>query len=104
MASTGAGRGVIYTKNDYSHYRLIFTLRQVTGDHQPCVLIYCTRPPAGEEGADAMAGIQFQPPNGGSWDYRPGHNNAGKGLFTKVPHAKNDLHEWAQVELLVKPD
>ena len=31
MASTGAGRGVIYTKADYTDYRLIFSLRHVSG-------------------------------------------------------------------------
>jgi hypothetical protein len=50
---------------------------------------------------DALGGIQFQPPNGGSWDYRPGHNNSGKGLFTRLPHPKFDAHEWSQVEILV---
>src|SRR5690348_466327 len=36
MASTGAGRGVIYTKGDYGNFRLIFTMRHVSGqpDHQ----------------------------------------------------------------------
>jgi 3-keto-disaccharide hydrolase len=36
MASTGAGRGVIYTKDDYTKYRLVFTMRHVSGnpDHQ----------------------------------------------------------------------
>src|SRR5947207_2143091 len=31
MASTGAGRGVIYTKDDYTKYRLVFTMRHVSG-------------------------------------------------------------------------
>jgi hypothetical protein len=46
MASTGAGRGVIQTKADYGHFRLIFKMRHVSGqpDHQACVLIFCTRP------------------------------------------------------------
>src|ERR1043166_3605210 len=29
MASTGAGRGVIYTKADYGNFRLIFNMRHV---------------------------------------------------------------------------
>jgi hypothetical protein len=35
MASTGAGRGVIYTREDYKKYRLFFTMRHVSGkpDH-----------------------------------------------------------------------
>lgn len=37
MASKGAGRGVIYTKDDYSKCRLVFTMRHVSGkpDHRP---------------------------------------------------------------------
>jgi len=103
MASTGAGRGVIYTTNQYSRYRLMFTMRHVSGqpDHQACVLIFCTQPPQGEKGRDALAGIQFQVPNGGHWDYRPGHNNGGGSEFKTVPHEKFDPHEWCRVELLV---
>ncbi len=103
MASTGAGRGVIYTKQDYSRYRLVFTMRHVSGkpDHQACFLIFCTRPTEGKKGPDALAGIQFQPPNGGHWDYRKGHNNGGKGEFTSHPHPKFDPHQWSQVEIVV---
>jgi hypothetical protein len=102
MASTGAGRGVIYTKGDYAKYRLFFTMRHVSGkpDHQACVLIFCTRPPEGKKGLDALGGIQFQPPNGGHWDYRPGHNNSGKG-FKRLPHPKFNPKEWSRVEMLV---
>jgi hypothetical protein len=103
MASTGAGRGVIYTTNQYSSYRVMFTMRHVSGqpDHQACVLVFCTRPPEGEKGRDALAGIQFQVPNGGHWDYRPGHNNGGGSEFKKLPHPQFDPHEWSRVELLV---
>jgi hypothetical protein len=61
-------------------------------------------PKAGQPALDALGGIQFQPPNGGSWDYRPGKNNGGNGLFTRLPHPKFDEHEWFQVELLVHAD
>jgi hypothetical protein len=103
MASTGAGRGVIYTKDDFSRYRLLFTLRHVSGekDHRACVLISCTRPVDGEKPLDALAGIQFQPPNGGHWDYRKGHNNAGNDYFTRMLNPKLDEHAWHRVELLV---
>lgn len=106
MASLGAGRGTIYTRKSYGNYRLIFTMRHAgvqpgQSDHMPCVLIYCTAPPAGEKGLDALAGIQFQTPNGGSWDYRPGRNNSGREFFTRVPHPRFDPREWHQVELLV---
>lgn len=102
MASLGDGRGVLYTEKEYGNYRVIFQMRHVSGkpDHQACVLIFCAAPADGKA-LDALGGIQFQPPNGGSWDYRPGKNNGGKGLFTRMPHPKFDAHEWSQVELLV---
>ena len=104
MSSLGAGRGVIYTEGEYNKYRLIFTMRHLggpPGDHAPCVLIFCTTPPAGQRGLDALGGIQFQPPNGGSWDYRPGKNNSGRGLFTRLVNPGFNSREWHQVELLV---
>jgi hypothetical protein len=102
MASTGAGRGVIYTANDYGRFRLMFTMRHVSGnpDHQACILIFCTRPKPNEKPLDALAGIQFQVPNGGHWDYRPGMNNAGGAEFTQVLKPKFDAHEWSRVEIL----
>jgi hypothetical protein len=102
MASTGSGRGVIYTANDYSRFRLMFTMRHVSGDpdHQACVLIFCTRPKAGELPLDALAGIQFQVPRGGHWDYRPGHNNNGGTEFTLITKPDYDPHQWSRVEIL----
>lgn len=102
MASTGVGRGVIYTANDYSRYRLMFTMRHVSGnpDHQACVLIFCSRPQADEKPLDALGGIQFQVPNGGHWDYRTGKNNAGGDEFTPVNKVHFDIHEWSRVEIL----
>jgi hypothetical protein len=102
MASTGAGRGVIYTAKDYSRYRLMFTMRHVSGnpDHQACVLIFCSRPQAGEKPLDALGGIQFQVPNGGHWDYRPGMNNNGGQEFTSVTKTRFDVHAWSRVEIL----
>jgi hypothetical protein len=102
MASTGTGRGVIYTANDYTRFRLTFTMRHVSGnpDHQACVLIFCARPKAEEMPLDALGGIQFQVPNGGHWDYRPGQNVAGGEEFTTVFKPKFDPHEWSRVEIL----
>ena len=93
MTSLGAGRGVIYTKNEYGKYRLIFNMRPVSGprDHQACFLVFCTTPPEGGKGLDALGGIQFQPPNGGSWDYRPRHNNSGKGLFDEYKDVRIEV-------------
>lgn len=102
MASTGSGRGVIYTAKDYSRYRLTFTMRHVSGDpdHQACVLIFCSRPQPEENPLDALGGIQFQVPNGGHWDYRPGMNNAGGPEFTPVTKGQFDVHAWSRVEIL----
>ncbi len=100
MSSTGAGRGTIYTKDDYNKYRLMFSMRQVKGNHQPCVLIFCTRPTQGVKPLDALGGIQFQVPNGGHWDYRPGQNKAGVG-FLNPTKPKFDNKQWSRVEILV---
>jgi 3-keto-disaccharide hydrolase len=101
MASTGASRGVIYTAEDYGHFRLIFTMRHISGDpdHPACVLVFCTRPAADEIPLDALAGIQFQVPTADHWDYRPGHNNSGPD-FTLLAKPMVDPHEWSRIEIL----
>jgi hypothetical protein len=102
MASTGAGRGAIYTTRDYGRFRLMFTMRHVSGDpdHQACVLIFCTRPQGDEKPLDALGGIQFQVPNGGHWDYRPGMNNNGGAYFTTIAKPPHDVHDWSRVEIV----
>lgn len=102
MVSSGTGRGVIYTAKDYRRYRLMFTMRHVSGnpDHQACVLIFCSRPQTGEKPLDALGGIQFQVPNGGHWDYRPGMNNSGGQEFISVTKSQFDVHAWSRVEIL----
>ena len=102
IASTGAGRGTLFTANDYSHYRLTFLMRHVSGkpDHEACVLVFCRRPGPDQKLLDAIGGVQFQVPNGGHWDYRPGHNNGGKS-FTVLTKTKFVKSEWSQVEILV---
>jgi hypothetical protein len=106
MASTGTGRGVIYTAQDYRRFKLSFTMRHVSGnpDHHAGVLIFCTRPEPGEKPLDALAGIQFQVPNGGHWDYRPGMNNNGGALFTSLTKAAFDVHAWSRVEITADAD
>jgi hypothetical protein len=102
MASTGSGRGVIYTAKDYSRYRLMFTMRHVSGnpDHQADVLIFCTRPQGDEKPLDALGGIQLRVPNGEHWDYRPGRNDEGNQEFTTVTKTRFDQHAWSRVEIL----
>jgi hypothetical protein len=98
MASLGVGRGFIYSNNSYLYYRLRFTMRHISGnpDHQACVLIFGISPTL-----DALGGIQFQVPNGGHWDYRPGKNTSGGSEFTSLPHTKFVVSEWSSIELLV---
>ncbi len=92
----GTARGWIYYKQQAGTFRWIFTVRQVSGNHAPTVLIWGTTVPL----RDALSAIQFQPPNGGHWDYRPGKNNGGGKLFTQVAHTKIPVKNWAQCELI----
>jgi hypothetical protein len=107
IASLGPDRDVLFTDKSFGNYRLIFDMRHVgpaagtKGDHRACVLLFCTAPAEGEKGLDALGGIQFQVPNGGNWDYRPGKNKGGGPNFTKVPHPSFNEKEWSQVEILV---
>jgi hypothetical protein len=103
IASTGAGRGVIYTVKDYKRYRLMLTMRHVSGkpDHPACVLIFCTRPQPGEMPLDALGGIQFDVPGGGHWDYRPGMNKDGGAEYTTLSKPPFNVHDWSRIELLV---
>src|SRR5260370_5181704 len=80
----------------------MFTMRHISGnpDHRACVLIFCSRPQPGEKPLDALGGIQFQVPNGGHWDYRPGMNNNGGPEFTSVTPSHFDVHEWSRVKIL----
>jgi len=64
------------------------------------VLIFNTRAPAGMKGLDALGGIQFQPPNGGHWDYRPGKNTAGAGFTKAGGPGPADAMGWYQCEII----
>jgi hypothetical protein len=103
IASKGVGRGVMYTANDYGRYRLMLTMRHVSGrpDHPACVLIFCTRPQPGEMPLDALGGIQFDVPSGGHWDYRPGMNRDGGSEYTTIEKRSFDVSAWSQIELVV---
>jgi hypothetical protein len=93
----GTARGwLYYNKQQVGTFRWIFNVRQVKGNHKPTVLIWGTTDPI----RDALSAIQFQPPNGGHWDYRPGHNDGGGKLFTQLPHTTIDIKKWAQCELI----
>jgi hypothetical protein len=101
MASTGAGRGVLYFKDDYADFRVIFSVRQVKYDHKPCVLFFTTHPPEGQKGLDALGGLQWQAPHSSTWDYRPGKNNDGKAYFKVIYTPTLIRTQWSQCELLV---
>jgi hypothetical protein len=105
LASLGAARGVIYTNQSFDRYRIVFDVRHVAGnkDHRAGVLVFCTAPKEGEKPLDALGGIQFQVPNGGSWDYRKGHNNGGKDYFKRLVNPRFDEHQWSRVEIFVDP-
>jgi len=105
LVSLGKGRGVIATDKEFGTYRVIFDVRHVSAqpkqEHAACVLFFCTDPVGTAKPADALAGVQFQVPQGYTWDYRPGHNNSGKGLFTSVAKSTADPAKWSRVELLI---
>jgi hypothetical protein len=103
IASTGAGRGTLYTTGDYGHYRLLLTMRHVSGkpDHPAAVLFFCTRPKDGDKPLDALGAIQFMIPTTYHWDYRPGHNGWGGAEFTTLVKTNFNAHEWSRVEILV---
>ena len=90
----GTARGwLYYNKQQVGTFRWIFNVRQVKGNHKPTVLIWGT---TATPLLDALGGIQFQPPNGGHWDYRPGHNDGGGKLFKQLSHTTIDIKKWAQ--------
>jgi hypothetical protein len=99
MASTGKAADA-WTKEDFGNYRIFFSVRQISGNHQPGTLYFGNR--NGDKPARGLAGIQVQPPNGYTWDYRPGKNNSGGGLFMRLPSPKWNVKEWSQCEVLVK--
>ena len=106
IESTGAERGVLYTKIDLEgRFRITFEVKHAPG-RAASVLLFCTRPGENERPLDALAGIQFQVPRGHHWDYRPGKNNDGGpnrgGLFARNVEEGNKFtgNEWARVEIL----
>lgn len=93
----GTARGwIYYNQQQAGTFRWIFNVRQVSGNHAPTVLIWGTTAPI----RDALSAIQFQPPNGGHWDYRPGHNNGGGSEFKQLSHTKIPVSAWAQCEII----
>lgn len=105
LVSLGKGRGVIATEGQFSKYRIIFDVRHVWAapkrNHAACVLFFCTKPVESQKPLDALAAVQFQVPQGYTWDYRAGKNNSGKGLFKSIAKSKANQWQWSRMELLV---
>ncbi|MFD4603836.1 DUF1080 domain-containing protein [Streptomyces sp. NPDC058464] len=98
LHTTGNARGwIYYDKRQVGSFRWIFKVRQVVGTgHEPTVLFWGTTNPI----RDALSAVQFQPPDGYCWDYRPGKNNGCTGLYKHYSHAKFDLGAWNQCEII----
>jgi Domain of Unknown Function (DUF1080) len=97
IASTGNVRGVCYTQNKYSFYRVRYTVRQVhaAGDnHSPGILFFGTEPTK-----NGMWAVQFALPQNWGWDYRGGANAKIGTSLGSVPNQK--INDWESVEVLV---
>jgi hypothetical protein len=102
IASTGKGAHA-WTKDDYGDFRIFLTVRQMMGGHKPCTTLFCTRPTNGKA-ARGLSGIQFQPPLGGSWDYRSGKNSGPDSVHWTYPNPRPtlDLSKWNRCEVLAR--
>ena len=96
--TTGNARGwLYYNRQQVGTFRWIFQVRQVVGTHhEPTVLFWGTTNPL----RDALSAVQFQPPDGYCWDYRPGKNNGCSGLYKHYGHPKMSLTVWNQCEVV----
>jgi hypothetical protein len=103
IASTGKGAHA-WTKEDYGDYRILFSVRQIKGNHKPCTTLFCTRPPNNGNATRGLSGIQFQPPLGGSWDYRPGKNSGPNttNWMYPMPRPTFDVTKWHRCEVLAR--
>jgi hypothetical protein len=101
IASTGKGAHA-WTKDDYGEFRIIFSVRQISGDHKPCTTLFTTRPTGAP--TRGLSGIQFQPPLGGSWDYRPGKNSGPDKVHWIYPNPRPtfDVKKWHRCEILAR--
>ena len=95
LASTGKPDD-IWTKDDFGDFRIFFEVRQPMGNHKPDVIFFGNRPAPGQAPRRGLGGAQFQPPNGGSWDYGAG------GTFKRDMNPGFNERNWHQCEVLVK--
>jgi hypothetical protein len=111
IASTGPGSH-IWTREEFTDYRLFFTLRQVGNEpgkgHRPSVTFLGKSPdPAAPKFPRGLMGVQLQPPHGGAWDYRlsgqDGDPKKQPDLYRRPdPRPKFDDKRWHRCEVLVK--
>jgi len=87
------GGRLIYTRGDYSDFRLILQSRLVSDGNHLGVCFW------GKRLADHNYGdcILVIPPSGGMWDYHPGRRSPPR---ETVSHEKFDAHEWHTTEIL----
>jgi hypothetical protein len=78
-----------YNKTQVGTFRSIFNPAG-EGNHKPTVLIRGTPDPI----RDAPSAIQFNPPNGGHRDYRPGHDDGGVGPLALQVHNSGTQDEY----------
>jgi hypothetical protein len=98
LASTGQAND-IWTTKTFGTYRLFFQVKQEKGDHKPDVLFFGVTPTSAASAPRALRAAQFQPPNGGSWDYGAG------GKFTRITNPGWDAKAgWFQCEVIVKEE
>ncbi len=98
LHSLGTARGVMYTTQMYGDFRFVFTSRLISNpaDHYPCVLFW-----GNALNADALHGIQVQPPPGYMWDYRAGMNKApAPALLQRLAHPNLSDTQWSRCEML----
>lgn len=95
--STGKARGWIYYNTPVDTFRWIFSVKEIAATgatHQPCVPYW-----GDPSSKDALAGLQFEPPQSGTWDYRPGKNKYPNYKVTNKP-ANPDRNVWNQCEVI----
>jgi Domain of Unknown Function (DUF1080) len=111
ILSTGPGSH-LWTREEFTDYRLFFNLRQVGNEpgkgHRPSVTFLGRSPdPAAPKFPRGLLGVQLQPPHGGAWDYRQtgqgGDPKKNPQFYTRPdPRPKFDDKRWHRCEVLVK--
>jgi hypothetical protein len=102
MRSTGAARGFLATNKSYQNFRFIFSNRLIATGHAQNMLLWCQQGAGMTYPNNACGGIQYQPPKGSMWDYRPGQNKSPAGKTSLGGSAGATNMEWTQCEIVAK--